>query len=368
MVLSAKIKEWFEMQITDLIRNKYMPPHYDPNSEHNDQGPTFFDSNEEAAVYYHACFRTHLPPLGDTIGVFEPKKMVDGDPAATAFTGYGQYFLRWVTGQVPTQHGLKGLPSSKCESPAGTAAVIDLSWLAEYPVRKEFERYGAAAFFSADKQLLGVWIEADGGSMVLPADDAAFQFAIWRYKCTLFFTSFAPGHLTWIHWMCSNTMVLATREQLTFGHPVRRLLWPHLHESITINQAATIQLAAKQGAISRLAAIDEPAINACIDKLAKGYTHRATFSDMLSAMGTIPEGVAELPMARDGRKVWSAIETYVTAFLSLHYGRAVRPLLRTPNCKPFGRPRTQLSKAAVSGCRPSPLKRSATTAHTAFLL
>jgi len=85
MVLSAKIKEWFEMQITDLIRNKYMPPHYDPNSEHNDQGPTFFDSNEEAAVYYHACFRTHLPPLGDTIGVFEPKKMVDGDPATTAF-------------------------------------------------------------------------------------------------------------------------------------------------------------------------------------------------------------------------------------------------------------------------------------------
>ena len=330
MTMCSQILEGLGMHITGYVRNEYMPPHYDPNSEHNPHGPVFFDSNEEAAVYFHACFRNHLPPLGTTVGVFEPCKMVDGDPAATAFTGYGQYFLRWVCGAGADATWPDRNASAACAPPAGTTSVIDLSWMAQYPVRKGFEQYGAAAFFSADSQLLGVWIEADS-KLVLPPlghesegspADAEFQFAVWRYKCTLFFMSFAPGHLTWIHWMCSNTMVLACREQLTFGHPVRRLLWPHMHETITINQAATIRLAAKQGAISRLSAIDEPAINAAIDAVAKGHIHRPTFDDTLKAMGQRPEGAAELPMARDGRKVWNVIATYVTAFLSLHYGEA----------------------------------------------
>lgn len=290
-----------------------------------DDQATFFDSNDEAAIYYHETLRHHLPRHGEGVGALCVKKHVDGDAAALAFTGFGAWFLKAVVRPAPDEAtaalwaGREA--SAGCVPPPSAVAVIDVCAQAKYAVRNGYERYGAAAFFSADRSPVGVWIESEE-RMYTPVDGREWEFAVWRFKCSLVYQSFAVGHLVWVHWSVSNTLVLSVREALEPGHCIRKLCNEFTHGSITINQAACVKLASARGAISRIGAINTDDVLKYIDELAQKFTF-ATFPQMLEAKGELPEGMLDgMPMAQDGRKLWAVTHAFVQAYLSIFYRRA----------------------------------------------
>jgi hypothetical protein len=108
--------------------------YYDEKGDTEGSMPVFFESAEECATYFQACFRSHMPPLGSILGAFCEQKFVAGDAAATALTGFGQHLLV----AVPSDGGdwVNRQASPACVAPAGSAAVIDLSGLAIHEVNQ----------------------------------------------------------------------------------------------------------------------------------------------------------------------------------------------------------------------------------------
>ena len=72
--------------------------------------------------------------------------------------------------------------------------------------------------------------------------EAEWAFAQWHHKCTLLYSAFTVTHLATCHIIVANTIVIATREALSPGHVLRRLLWPFTLGTITINHAALVKL------------------------------------------------------------------------------------------------------------------------------
>jgi len=133
------------------------------------------------------------------------------------------------------------------------------------------------------------------------------------------------GHLVWVHWSASNTLVLAMRQGLEPNHPIRQLCHPFTHGSITINCAAVSKLASDNGGISRIGAIDTPIVAQLVQSLANSFRFE-TFPSMLDSKGVFPPGMLEeMPMAQDGRKLWKAMHTFVVSLLALRYRRDQTP-------------------------------------------
>merc|ERR1711920_399284 len=161
--------------------------------------------------------------------------MIDGNVEALVFAGVGQWFIKAVVrGNWSGRQA-----SSDVVPPSGSVAVVDMCAVAKYPVREGYARYGAAAFFGQDCGLLGIWLPDEKRMTTPESDRTDWLWAQWVFKCTMVYVSFVPKHLVDIHWITVNTMNIALRETLEHTHPVRRLLQPFTHRSITINREAT---------------------------------------------------------------------------------------------------------------------------------
>ena len=74
--------------------------------------------------------------------------------------------------------------------------------------------------------------------MQAQASATDWRFAEFMFMSTLGVFSFAFSHLAFCHWIVSNSLVTAIRENLSPQHPVRRVMYPFVHRAIMINHAA----------------------------------------------------------------------------------------------------------------------------------
>ena len=334
-----------EVQLTRHVLNEHLPMY-------DDHEPTFFDSLAEAALYFEAVVR---PLLGfDAAGRLPSdgrvcrRKHLDGDVSAMAFSGLGQWWLRAVVGTgSDASWADRQAVLGTCAPPTGTVAVVDLCGMAEFEVRPGFLPYGAAAFFGADRQLLGIflprterpadsgteckagkYLQAAAGRMVCPPGDEGaggndavgddWAFAQWRFKSSLYWLTFGVFHLVHCHWITSNTLVIATREELPRAHPVRRLVWPFLQNSVTINAKAAVKLAAEQGALVRVSGNTFEGAVRMIEWLSKAWRYE-TLEQQLARTGLPTDACDAMPFAADGRCLWSIIQRFVTRYLEAFY-------------------------------------------------
>lgn len=281
--------------------------------------PRFFDSNYEAAIYFMATMR-HFMPRPSDMAYLNKAQMLHGDVAALAFSGLGQWFLKGITeGQWPEREA-----SAACSPPANAVYVIDTCHMAAYEMRPGYERYGAAVFFDASRKACGVWVEADG-TLVTPLPDGAdgeggdeWQYALWRFKVSLYFLAFGPLHLIDCHWITANSLATALREQLEPSHPMRRLAWPFCFGAITINHAAVIKLAEKGGGLERISSLQAGEERKWIADLTAAWRYQ-TFEEGLAASHLSEAQLSSLPMVNDGRVFWRLLEATFDALLALEY-------------------------------------------------
>merc|ERR1712232_416712 len=162
--------------------------------------------------------------------------------------------------------------ASECIPPAGSVAVVDVTSLAAYEVRRSFEKYGDAAFFDKDMRPLGYWSEPDK-NLVSQRGSEDWDWAEYRFKNSLLYESFAVSHITDVHWVMSNTLVIASSEELETGHPLRRFIAPFIHGTITINRSAAVKLAGTNATLLRQGNCTMAGIAHHMESLQKGFVY-----------------------------------------------------------------------------------------------
>lgn len=303
---------------------------------------------------------TSQDAFADKVNTFCEAKQIDADVSAICFSGIGQWFMNailWSAGAGagaekthPQWNNREAKASCSPLVPASAVVVVDVSMASDFAVRDEFERYGAAAFFNAQRELVAVWIDHEE-VMVLPPPAGVdrlhpkardWEFAQWRFRVSCFFQGFAVGHLVTVHWGMSNSLLIGTRESLDPHHPLRELITPYIHGSITINKSAIVNLGSERGAIVRIGALQtgEPP-EQLIASLANQFKYE-TFPEFLASKGQFPAGMLEsMPLYEDGLKLWNVIETFVKTYLGLFYendsssGGAGRSVTQDPDVVAF---------------------------------
>ena len=195
------------------------------------------------------------------------------------------------------------------------AYMVDLSWMIAFPVREEFERYGACAFFDHNRQLVRIYT-AYNDKTHYPGDQT-WKTAKWCWRCSLFVGVTVTDHLGSVHYLASNLLVTATREQLPTEHPFRRLLTPFIYGTVDINRDAYMLLSREQGLVHRTFAFTYDGVVRCLLKGIESVRLQ-TFPEAIAAAGTDSLGDA-FPYATDGLALYEILEKYVRDYLAIYF-------------------------------------------------
>jgi len=194
--------------------------------------------------------------------------------------------------------------------------VVDLSFMHAYEVRKKFERYGATAYFSADKDPLAIWWDA-GKKLVLPGE-SDWQHAKSVLKSTIITWMTAAAHLAHLHLVISNGCQISCREQLGDKHPLRRLLKPHYAFNAKINHASSIVLFPVNGIAYKTFAFAPSVWPTVLYDSLRAFKYQL-FPDFIASKGLTKEELASFPLAVDGLDYWNTVKRYVSQYVDLFY-------------------------------------------------
>ncbi|MBE9069102.1 hypothetical protein IQ260_20865 [Leptolyngbya cf. ectocarpi LEGE 11479] len=192
---------------------------------------------------------------------------------------------------------------------------VDLSWMVAFPVREGFERYGACAFFDNNRQLIRIYTAYNDKTHYPNAP--TWEAAKWCWRCSLFAGVTVADHLGSVHYLASNLLVTATREQLPPEHPFRRLLTPFIYGTADVNRDAYVLLSPKQGLAHRTFAFTYDGMVRCLLKGVE-FVRLQTFSEALAAAGTNSLR-DEFPYATDGLALYEILEKYVRDYLAIYF-------------------------------------------------
>ena len=193
--------------------------------------------------------------------------------------------------------------------------IVDLSWMVAFPVREGFERYGACAFFDDNRQIVRVYTAHNDTTHY--RSDASWETAKWCWRTSLFVGVTIADHLGSVHYLTSNLLVTATREQLPPEHPFRRLLTPFIYGTVDVNRDAYVLLSPKQGLAHRTFAFTYDGMVRCLLKGVESVRLQ-TFPEALVNAGMDSLG-DEFPYATDGLALYDILEQYVRDYLAIYY-------------------------------------------------
>ena len=136
--------------------------------------PHWFADEYDGIVHMEAVMRAYMPPPSC------PWKEMHSDKALSdlAFYGIGQVYVMhksgWEKERAAQQQVAPGvMPRGVMplafdgDMPAGTEYILDMTFMSKYAVRDPFCRYGGAAFFNAEREVLGA---KDASSFAMPFD------------------------------------------------------------------------------------------------------------------------------------------------------------------------------------------------------
>jgi Lipoxygenase len=214
---------------------------------------------------------------------------------------------------------LQGLGSHRLESidgdGRGAAFVVDLTWMHGLPVRPGLDRYGACAYFSAEGNLLRIYTSHDDRDH--SPGDPAWDDAKWRWRTSLLTSVTIADHLGATHYLVSNLMTTATREQLPDDHPLRRLLKPFEFRANDVNLDAAMALSPEGGLAHRTFGFTYAGLTRC---LLRGIetTSFVTFPQMIERKRVAALG-DKFPYATDGLALFAVMHAYAKEYVEIFY-------------------------------------------------
>ena len=139
--------------------------------------------------------------------------------------------------------------------------VVRTNEMATLDVKEGCDRYGGDAYFGADWRPVAIvrketpeqceWWSTLVDKVYRPGDGYKWEYAKFAFRSTVFTLVTFVDHLFGLHMQTSELVMLATREQLSTDHPIRRFLIPFTFGAITINDWARTALCAYGGTTHR---------------------------------------------------------------------------------------------------------------------
>ena len=202
-----------------------------------------------------------------------------------------------------------------------------MTGLAIFRVRDPFERYGAAAYF--DKQLQIIAIYWSHASRLVRKGDASWEHAkyVWRSSCFAYIT--IRDHLIVTHMMECNAFVSASREHLPVDHPLRTFIKPFTYHTVSVNYQAAMSLVNNRGLVHRIWAFDYDEFLHLCDYIMMNYKFRLLPDLISKSMSpqkndrTDDQWDRVYPIYHDLNAFWAIVRKYVKNFFQINYHASV---------------------------------------------
>lgn len=297
-------------------------PIYDDEGEWN--------SPEEAIRWRNYWFSANFPPVNtDYTGAASVSKLV----SEMAFSGIGCLHTQKIE-SLPSSSPLRVL----CKEHPEVRYINDNTTLGLVGVRRGYERYGAAAYFDAKFQLVGIYTCSSGVYISYPTsvvdqmasqeadgdiDDvdleidglSEWRHAMWVWRVSTLALVTVADHLVNVHLVVANALVTASRIHLPISHPLRSFLKIFTFRTIGINSKAYKTLVQRKGVVNRNWAFKEDDLQSLLEGAPN--TFKKNFKDY------IPESmrdVDDFPPNQDLTEFCDVVTKLVKKFLLIVYG------------------------------------------------
>lgn len=200
--------------------------------------------------------------------------------------------------------------------PGEAVYAVDISRYSQFPVRPEFAKYGAIAYFDASYHPCGIW-HCESERIVFPGEPAYPHISL-LFRSSLMMECIIYYHLFYIHWFLSNNVAVISEKTLSTVHPIRRLLYPHTFGSTRMNYACFTCHLPYGSLLSRLTAFTEESWEAVLRRNTLRL-HYEPFPRVFQQTGLPEESKKVLPLYMDGLDYWNITERYVQRYFDIIY-------------------------------------------------
>ena len=191
--------------------------------------------------------------------------------------------------------------------------VAKMDYAASVEVKQGAGRYGGDVYFDSSTRVTRVVYE---GVEYTPSHPS---WTAIKAKCRGTATALATAldHLLATHLTFGNGLAWAVPE-LPPSHPLRRLLWPHIWGTTSVNLNAAAILTVEGGLLHRGWAMSKAGIVELFDYAKANHPlfRYATVPERFAATG-LPADL--IPLHEDGLSWYANVEAYVSAYLDIYY-------------------------------------------------
>jgi hypothetical protein len=218
-----------------------------------------------------------------------------------------------------------GIPDQKFLEEA--VYVNDMTGLSTFRVRQPFERYGAAAYFDKDHQILAIYWSHK--SQLIKKGEQYWEHAKYVWRSTFFAYVTISDHLIVTHMIEANAFVTASRKCLAIDHPLRIFIKPFTYHTVSVNYQAAMSLVNERGLVHRIWAFDYDEFLKVCDYISMNYKFRILPDFISKTMypseknGSEEEWDKVYPIYHDLTEFWKIIQNYVTSFFRINYNVTV---------------------------------------------
>lgn len=170
-------------------------------------------------------------------------------------------------------------------------------------------------------------------SKVFTAAQEGVAASVWQLAKAYAAVNDSGYHQLVSHWLYTHAVIepfiIATHRQLSFLHPIHKLLKPHFRDTMHINALARHTLINAGGVLEKTVFPGKFALEmSAIIYKSWDFTQQALPADLLKRGMAVPDSscphgvrlvIEDYPFAVDGLEIWDAIETWVTEYCNFYY-------------------------------------------------
>jgi arachidonate 15-lipoxygenase len=159
-----------------------------------------------------------------------------------------------------------------------------------------------------------------GNPIFTPSNGVAWEMAKMTVRSAAANYHEVVAHFSHTH-LVIEAFAVSARRQLNAGHPIMRLVEPHIEGTLFINKLAHEQLLRPGGGIDSVMAGEIGASRDMVRQAIRDYDFDAAmFPNVMAAMGVDnSEILPDYPYRDDAILLWNAISTWVDSYLAIYY-------------------------------------------------